>query len=401
MSFFTGKPSGRGICHVSKGHHNRTTMAGAPFSDTVFHTDIKYTGFTVYNYTSKETVTSSGYSGSSTVNEFKFSTAAYDLLGAGYAYALINTATGKIFFPGIYNYWSYKLYYLNGSEVDLFYVMSEPSTIHHKTNGSIWNGTGYTTIERRIDRVVYSDLNITPRLVIFSFKFNGSITYPTKVGDDVRIDNSQFSVAGINILTQRYLSDVKINPIDHFTAFPLATSWSLVNYSDPDPAKTARWTGNVQFINSFAPGVGCEIISNPTKTEIKAGGKVIITSIYGAQKVQMGRIQYIPSANWYLDGSGNNAAYGPIGGPFYEGDLVYMALRINFLDTNQNPHIHDVQRMIRWGPSSDGEIEIPIEIRLYAWFTIKCRSNYLYVSFDQIVSSGYISGASCTTMLLK
>ena len=49
MSFFTGKPSGSSMCHITKGQHNRNTMAGAPFDATVFHTDINYLEYRMYD----------------------------------------------------------------------------------------------------------------------------------------------------------------------------------------------------------------------------------------------------------------------------------------------------------------------------------------------------------------
>jgi len=356
MSFYAGRERVGTVttrqCHITKGQHDIETMKGPPVADTVFHSDIKYVTYHMFNYTS------SIRDANSDLSMFYYSTEALNLVNAGYAYMFLDRNGRCITNGASYNYW-----YKKGIVWTI-----EPSPF------SGMEGSKFPYYEN-------------PRLIVFNFKFNGILTPAVETASDIRIDKNQFIVNGINIVEQKYINSVRINNVDY-------TSQGYT-YTNPFTGVTDdEWTGEFSFINSVeASGESVKFTSNNTVTKIENDGKVIITSEYGAQKVQVYSVKYIPSASWYTSGG----LYGPIGTGYSTGDLIYIALRLPFLDTQDVLRYHDIQRIVQW---QAGSTTLPIEIRLFSSFSIVLQNGNIYLDVAQIFP-GYMDNAGCCVMKLN
>lgn len=302
MSFYIGKYTNSSRCHITKGDHNIDLMRGAPFSDTVFHTDVQYITHTKYDRTSVvvarygyvadtqaqyESLCIPGYVSS-------FSSECIDKIAAGYAYVVVMD-DGTMWLPYLVpGQWVQDWY-----SGDWFYAPDDPDLgwdwLEYHGIGPIWctdpietswgpwlmSGGGnnpydsLSTIpiyqyddcpnqEGPRTKIFQEGTSDTVRsIIIFNFKFDGTYeAYPgLPSSPDISINSQIFDVGGTDISKLKMLSTAPVNNID------------MKLYTPGTDQKT------LQIINEILPvGESSSFSSYNNVSSLSRNGKTIISS---------------------------------------------------------------------------------------------------------------------------
>ena len=276
MSFYTGRHrQTNGVykkqCHITKGHHDLNIMQGTPADDTVFHSDIQYLEYEMYDLADYKT------SDKQLNNNFNLpgtDVSLYDIRNL--PNSVYEKITSQKYSWFIYNegekeiYDDYTFYVL--SKRSLFgvikYYTSEDACLWAKSNADVFTSIEFdefTNIPATLPDPSYPylvlDKNKTLlKFVLIGLKSDGSLSpLNTYSGSDILINNTTFNVNGRNLLNIKYICPDRINNIDKY----------MLNDGH-----------TFQFINSNNIGSGIELVSNASGTHIlKAGHKIITTDI--------------------------------------------------------------------------------------------------------------------------
>ncbi len=243
MSFYTGKYNGSFKCHITKGAHDIVTMRGAPFSNTIFHTDIKYMDYLISDVGyPNETISAEGYPnayGWTLTNEIKY------YLKQGYAYmmydkslkTLVNTAF-IVEVPGNRNDTSL-IDTVTQSEFEITVNINriDECKLYGGSNGSL-----YAFVFYGVDR--YGNTR--------------AIRSQDRTGE-IKINRNQFTVGDYDVLNFPYINPSYLNNVDYYY-------------------KSTLNKFGAQFINSVPKNPGLQLISKGGETTIKAGGQVVIST---------------------------------------------------------------------------------------------------------------------------
>ncbi len=269
MSFYTGKYNGKTQCHITKGAHDISSMRGAPFSNTVFHTDINYLDYKIFNlsnYTSVNTTLESA-SGDRAVKCYKITGELSNyIFSSKYAWSIYDKYNGKI--------------YHDTNFFTLIYGVFTTETIP-PVDSCLWtdnpnkkitvNATKCATVSFPKQTYqdgyewIVTDKNKNLEIIVWGLKDTGTLSslYSQDRTGEIRINKSMFNVGGYDVINMKYLSPNMLNTIDI----------KLNN----------EGSGNsFQLINSISKNNSIEIISNSIKTEIKKGGHTILSSDVGS-----------------------------------------------------------------------------------------------------------------------
>ena len=318
MSFYVGKPNNKSLCHVTNGNHNISTMRGAPFADTVFHSDMNYIQYEEYTLGNGIATTVSVWEKCGNLHYYgatkKIPYAAYAKMKAGYAYMILDSG-GNFSFSGFTGGGTYAEDYCSvGSgcwEVSPCWQTKTSSSLGllpvyapSQNKKLTWSVMG-TKITQYL---YYEGKNNPTTIIIFNFKYDGTfIPYP-RPGNDVYINRSNFKVNGVNILNFKYVNFNVINNSDAVAkiTYPQAGYCAIPNgyFCDKYVVTDAAYTINMQLINSRAKGAGVEIVSKPGVSYIARGGKKIISSEFGAQHLYIMGFQRNGTAGFAASGTG-------------------------------------------------------------------------------------------------
>lgn len=282
MSFYTGNYQRNKICHITKGQHDIETMRGAPFSDTVFHTDITYMDYKLFDLSQYSTF--SGTFNDTYLQEYVKSVKLYKIEGELYthiftndmAWSLYDNVTHKIYhnpgFFGIRASSSYPQAYSNlpatdsalwahtGNDVHDFSVPGDDFCVKNvPKQGAV---TGYPWLVTEAGR------NLT--MIVWGATNSGTITPFTSQNraGDILINRTTFLVGSYDILNMKYLSPSAINNAD----------------LDMDNEGT---NNDFQLVNSVPRSGGIEIVTNSDETYITNGGSKILTTNMGSSLVDI------------------------------------------------------------------------------------------------------------------
>lgn len=271
MSFYLGTGSSGKIMHITKDIHDSATMQGGILPDTVFHSDLPYITYNVYE---AEEYVDYFLSGWYSTTSFKMPSACVaDILSNDKAYfvvvgtsVLLSCDFYKAEIPfgsnipvGVFIGTWYSSHGYAGSE-QIYYDDYAPTT----TSGYLYKkiqGSGKRDI----------------KIVVLNVTSTGVYIPPVFTSTDILVKGSGISVKGIDLLNYKYISPAVVNSSDFV--------FSNTNSS-------------FQLVNSVL-GSSLDLVSNSSKTEIRIDNKIVFSSLY-AKRAVYGNISYF-SANYYSD----------------------------------------------------------------------------------------------------
>ncbi len=253
MSFYTGKYNGKELCHITKGQHDITVMRGIPFSNTVFHTDIKYVDYVV-----EPLGASDGYvvynQDSTKAYYYYMSQAIKDKISAGYSFFIYDESTNRYAYEGcLIESSGYR------SVSDMCQLVD------------FYTDTTSRASEDINTQRVYCKKNTSNFVFIFyGIHYNGnvqSIFSQNRTGD-IRINRTTFNVGGYDVLNFPYMNPNVLNAVD-----------KKIYSSDG--------TMVMQLINSEPKNPGMQLDVDGANTTIKAGGHTVITTNVGSTLIEL------------------------------------------------------------------------------------------------------------------
>ena len=299
MSFYLGNDnSNNNVMHITKNGHSAADMRSGVLTDTVFHSDLPYITYSVYE---AEEYVDYYLNGLHNTTSFKMPSACVaDILSNDKAYFVIvgtsvllscDSYIAKVPFGsnitvrvGI-GTWYYSHGYAGAEQI--YY----DDYVHTTTSGYLYKkiqGSG----KRGIKVVV---LNVTR---------TGVYIPPVFTSTDILVKGSGILVKGIDLLNYKYISPAVVNSSD-FVFSNTNSSFQLVN---------------------SVPGSSLGLVSNSSKTEISIDGKIIFSSLY-AKRAVYGNVSYF-SANYHSDPDNSPAA-------IYEEFLVQGGVRTYYRLSNE------------------------------------------------------------------
>ena len=304
MSFYLGTGGNGKIMHITKNSHDAIPMQGGILSDTVFHSDLPYITYSVYE---AEEYVDYFRNGWYNTTSFKMPSACVaDILSNDKAYFVLvgNTVllscdfyTAEIPFgsnisKGVYIGTWYASHGYAGSE-QIYYDDYVPTT----TSGYLYKkiqGSGKRDI----------------KIVVLNVTSTGVYIPPVFTSTDILVKGSGISVKGIDLLNYKYISPTVVNNSD-FVFSNAISSFQLVN---------------------SVPGSSLDLVSNSSKTEISIDGKIIFSSLSNKRAIY-GNISYF-SANYFSDPDNSPAAI--YEEPSTHGTRTYYKLSNEFFQNGEN-----------------------------------------------------------------
>lgn len=297
MSFYAGKYNGNTQCHITKGNTGTLTqMRGAPFSSTVFHTDIQYLTYDLYTSVTSYTRNLNYWSPYqyqlfySSQRLISVPSAAVTKIKQGYAFMVLGNDDKPVNYIST-NYASTSNIEKYGSILWLHnrvisgYVHFQLFVNEPTDDVDNWADGG----EDDYKYIWLNSLTNTTdcKIIVFNFKYTGTFNqYPVKSGSEISLKSSQFKVAGIDLTALKYVNAKPTNSTDKRFYLNKGSTFQ-----------------QVQLLNSTTPSGGLEIVSNNTKTEVSRGGKVILTTDDNGQKLSVKRANYKSGSKTTTSGS--------------------------------------------------------------------------------------------------
>lgn len=278
MSFYLGTGGNGKIMHITKSSYSSTAMQGGILPDTVFHSDLPYITYTMYE---AEEYVDYHLNGWYDTTSFKMPSACVaDILSNDKVYfvivgtsVLLSCDFYKAEIPfgsnrpvGVFIGTWYSSHGYAGAE-QIYYDDYKPTT----TSGYLYKkiqGSGKRDIKIAV-------LNVTS---------TGVYIPPVFTSTDIRVNGSGISVKGIDLLNYKYISPTVVNNND-FVFSNTVSSFQLVN---------------------SVPGSSLNLVSNSSKTEISIDGKIIFSSLSNKRAIY-GNMSYF-SANYFSDPDNSPAA---------------------------------------------------------------------------------------------
>lgn len=286
MSFYLGTGSSGKIMHITRNNHNITEMQSGVLPDTIFHSDLPYISYSMYEAEEYVDYYKAGWYNTTS---FKMPAACVaDILNGDKAYfvlvgnaVLLSCDFYKAEIPfgsnipiGVHIGTWYASHGYAGAE-QIYYDDYVPTT----TSGYL-----YKKIQGQGKRNI--------KIIVLNVTSAGVYIPPVFTTNSILVKDSGIMVKGINMLGYKYISPSPVNATD-FTF-----SNSIANF---------------QLVNSIA-GSTFNLLANSSKTEISIDGKVIFSSL-SSKRAIYGSISHF-SAKYYSDP--NNAPP-----PVYEEPSTY------------------------------------------------------------------------------
>ncbi len=288
MSFYTGKPDGTNpICHVTKGQHSIETMRGNPIKETIFHTNIRYMDFKIYDLSTytrtkrllNRVVYNTGYvmNAGKDVYLYRIDGELYDRIISGdYAWSLYETSTGKIY-SNVPFYHCYP-FYNGGGYAFPQWVQATDSCLWASLDANVLDSPSDTSCFNNIPKLTATtgyhylvlDDSISVDIIVWGVKNSSTyvpLTNQSRAGE-ILLNRTKFQVGAVDVVNTIYLATSKINEVD-----------LLIKDSNSNIL--------FQLVNSISKTAGVEIISNNTETTIKKGGHKIISTTMGSPLVNI------------------------------------------------------------------------------------------------------------------
>ena len=319
MSFYAGKNNGKSQCHITSGHHTLNQMRGAPFKDTVFHTDVKYTGYRTYEFTIGSSLPMLSHdlvrAGLDYFSGYYYNpknTGFISDIANGYAFMFTDGSLSagqnpKKINMGLNCWFDSPVLFSNGN----FYTPNRGTDLPSSTSNKIFiEGPNYGTLT----------------LIVFDFKYDGSIRYPFyPTTNDIRFrgsPNGTININGIDIVNQKFMKFGQLNTVDP--------------YIDIDGQK-------LQLVN-YRPGTGgISIDTKDGDTVVKRGSKVIINSKLGSSGLKIGTP--IVKTFYNLSGNVNNRPFDyPLADTFVDGQVTIFSFeaKVNYIVGSNSNHRYDL-----------------------------------------------------------
>lgn len=286
MSFYLCTRENSNVMHITKGSYSSAEMQLGILPDTVFHSNLPYVTYNVYDAEEYIDYYSPGW----------YSTTSFKMPSACINDILTND---KAYFVVV------------GSSVLLscdFYIAEIPFGSNRPVGVSI--GTWYASHGYAGTEQIYYDDYVTTttsnylykkiqghgkrgiKIVVLNVTSDGVYIPPTFTSNDIKVNNSGIFIKGVDLLNYKYVSPTIINSTD------------LV---------FSNQNSSFQLVNSVA-GTGLDLVSSSGKTEIKIANKVIFSTEITKRAVY--RSVSFFSANYYSDPNNSPA-------PVYEEPITF------------------------------------------------------------------------------
>ena len=280
MSFYTGRHrqadnTYKRQLHITKGQHSLSQMQGAPFSATVFHSDIRYLDYKIFDLTTYYNTKIGYYSSPSGTIQAK-NTKTYlvpedvrkYIFDNDYAFTIYNKSAQNVyknydglsciawFENGDCNMGAHTEYSVNGV------MWAKNHNNIFMSNDSSCNAGYKTHLGRQTPYLVVPAGSSAISIIVWGIKNSGAFAplYPQDRKGNIFIDRTHFKVGNYDVLNCKYVTMNKINSQDYVIHQEFSSNM-------------------LQLINSKLPSSSSlEFGSNQNETYIKKGSYKIITS---------------------------------------------------------------------------------------------------------------------------
>lgn len=270
MSFFIGKDNNdRAVIHITSDTVSESVIKSGEISSTIFHSDLQYLGFEVFEPSEVYTKNPTSRSGKTTPGG-KMCSFTDDF------YLKFSGNSRRMFFMSVAGE-SYMTPILTGTYIRNFvYTVHWYSTANpdFSTSDGVYNSLDYPTSTYKYAFIMTSSTDIKAVLSNYS---DGNFIVPPTSGNDIYLDKNEMLVNGVDLREYRYICSGTINSIDD----------------------TTNINGNTyQLINSTPKSGSMSISSNGSSTgEISIGGAAIFKESSSQVKLTAGR-RYASTLRW-------------------------------------------------------------------------------------------------------
>lgn len=278
MSFYLGTGGNGKIMHITKNSHDAIPMQGGILSDTVFHSDLPYITYSVYE---AEEYVDYFRSGWYNTTSFKMPSACVaDILSNDKAYFVI-VGTSVLLSCDFYKA---EIPFGSNRPVGVFIGTWYSSHGYAGAEQIYYDDYIPTTTSGYLYKKIQGSGKRDIKIVVLNVTSTGVYIPPVFTSTDILVKGSGISVKGIDLLNYKYISPTVVNNSD-FTFSNAISSFQLVN---------------------SVPGSSLNLVSNSSKTEISVDNKIVFSSLY-AKRAVYGNISYF-SANYYSGPANSPAA---------------------------------------------------------------------------------------------
>lgn len=223
MSFYLGKDNtNKNILHITKGVATQASLQSGILPTTVFHSDLPYVSYTVYDAIHYTDYEKSGWYSTTSV-EFPIE-AIQNILNGNKIYMVV--VDGSVFTSCDF----YKAEIPFGSNIPIGVSVGTwyASDSYAGSEQIYYDDYSHTTVETHRYKKIQGSGKRNVKLIVFDISVDGTYISPAFSNNTVYINNQHILIKGVDLLNYRYISPTTVNNSDMIITDGIS-SYQLVN----------------------------------------------------------------------------------------------------------------------------------------------------------------------------